>query len=309
LAFLDAPIVVGDPNGLTAYANRAFEQRLERPAAEAVGTPLAELFEGGAREAVLRAVLQVCEQAETVRFRLRERGIGFSAIASPILAEDESVGVVILLQEEVEGIEALLSLHREIERPLEELETTLGFLLEATGGRRNPEQRSQVEDGLRSLERLRRWSQDMGGLLAGGGSDTSPSGRVSSAALLAKLRARARRLAERASTELDVLTPARLPDLCGDEGRVEAGLLRMLETRFDRNEIPARLTLSARVVAGEAGESVLLALSEDRPGGYEAPFAEDPEVTDVLTGQGATLHGAVDASLGRTALIRLPTLG
>ena len=56
LAFLDAPVVVGDPEGRAAYVNPAFETRFAVASAAATGAPLASLFDGGVREAVLRAV-------------------------------------------------------------------------------------------------------------------------------------------------------------------------------------------------------------------------------------------------------------
>ena len=133
LSFLDAPVVIGDPDGCAVYANPAFELRFERAVGRVPGAQLAELFEGGAREAVLRAVVVACTQGESVRFRLREGSVGFSAVASPIEAQGEQVGVVILLKEEVEGLERVLALHREMERPLDELSQSIQQLSEQPG--------------------------------------------------------------------------------------------------------------------------------------------------------------------------------
>ena len=132
LSFLDAAVIIGDPDGRAVYVNPAFESRFGIAADAVHDRTLAELFEGGGREAVLNAVAEVCEYGESVRFRVRERGVGFAAVASPIVAEDARVGVVILLKEEVEGIERLLSLHREIQDPLDELANCLELLLEQT---------------------------------------------------------------------------------------------------------------------------------------------------------------------------------
>ena len=101
LSFLDAPVVVGDPDGRAAYVNPAFETRFSASAEAVTGEPLASLFEGGVREAVLRAVAKVCEKGTSVRLRVRHAGVGYSGVASPIVAEDARVGVVILLKEEV----------------------------------------------------------------------------------------------------------------------------------------------------------------------------------------------------------------
>ena len=66
LSFLDTPVVVGDPDGRAAYVNPAFETRFSVSAEEVTGEPLANLFEGGVREAVLTAVAAVCTGAPGV---------------------------------------------------------------------------------------------------------------------------------------------------------------------------------------------------------------------------------------------------
>jgi len=92
LDYVDAPIVVGDPDGRTVYVNPAFEKNFSVESNEIRGVPLATLFEGGAREAILRAVADVFGGAGTARFQLREEGRGFVAIASPISAAAGRVG-------------------------------------------------------------------------------------------------------------------------------------------------------------------------------------------------------------------------
>ena len=52
LTFLDAPVVVGDPDGRTAYVNPAFAARFRGPGDDATGQPLSALFEGGAGQQV-----------------------------------------------------------------------------------------------------------------------------------------------------------------------------------------------------------------------------------------------------------------
>jgi PAS domain S-box-containing protein len=121
LAYLEVPVLVGDPQGRTVYVNPAFEERFGLEAESARGAPLAQLFEGGGREAVLQAVAGVLEEWQSVRFRLRERGLGFMATASPIIAGGQNVGVVILLKEEVEGMERLFHLHRRLDEAVEDL--------------------------------------------------------------------------------------------------------------------------------------------------------------------------------------------
>ena len=69
LSFLDAPVLVGDPEGRAAYVNPAFESRFGVTAEGVTGRPLAGLFDGALREAMLRAVADVCARGTTARFR------------------------------------------------------------------------------------------------------------------------------------------------------------------------------------------------------------------------------------------------
>jgi PAS domain-containing protein len=92
LSFLEAPVLVGDPDGRAAYVNPAFEARFGVTAEGVTGQPLAVLFDGGLREAMLRAVAEACERGTTARFHLRHAGVGYAAVASPIVAEDARVG-------------------------------------------------------------------------------------------------------------------------------------------------------------------------------------------------------------------------
>ena len=99
LTYIDTPIVVGDPDGRVAYVNPAFEKGFFVGLEGVVGQPLANLFDGDARESVLASVAEACQRGETVRFRIRQGGVGFDAITSPIVAEDARVGVVLLVVE------------------------------------------------------------------------------------------------------------------------------------------------------------------------------------------------------------------
>ena len=167
LSFLDAPVVVGDPEGRAAYVNPAFESRFSVSAELVTGRPLASLFEGGVREAVLQAVAEVCEKGRSAHFRVRHGAVGYAGLASPIVAEDARVGFVILLLETSAAEERILALQRETQEPLGDLDRVLDELVEQTGGRRAGAYRSLVEDGLRALARLRKWSGELGDLLAG----------------------------------------------------------------------------------------------------------------------------------------------
>ena len=300
LSFLDAPIVVGDPEGNAVYLNAAFENRFGNAS---LGVPLAELFEGGAREAVLRAVVSVCSQNKTARFRLREGDVGYSGVASPITAADEQVGVVILFKEEVEGSERLIAIHREMHSPLDDVSAALEALFEETGGRRNPHHRALVEDAQRAFTRIRKWIDESEAIVTG-----RPTAAAESFAPIAAVREvvrRSSRSSDRTGTSVDVLIPATLPELTGDEGRFVETLLRFVEARLSGETPPERLTLSARVAGKGEARSLLVGIAEHGPD-VRGPFADEPVNLEALASIEGEVCSVAHEALGRTSLFRFP---
>ena len=298
LSHLDAPIVVGDPDGNTVYLNPAFESRF---GCCTLGVPLAELFEGGAREAVLRAVAGACDQGQTARFRVREGEVGFSGVASPISAAGEQVGVVILLKEEVEGTERLLAIQREMQGPMDEIGSSLEALFEETGGRRNPHHRALVEDAQRAFVRLRKWTEEMQALIAGG---PAPEAQVfDPAPALREIARRARRAAESSRTSVELLIPATLPKLHGDEGRFVEVVLRMLEARLEQDPPPSQLILSSRVAGRADQRCLLVGLSEHGESSGSTAFADEPITLEALASLGAEVRALSQPGVGRTTLL------
>jgi len=313
LSYLDAPVVIGDPDGCAVYANPAFELRFERAVGRVPGAPLAELFEGGAREAVLRAVVVACTQGESVRFRLREGSVGFSAVASPIEAQGEQVGVVILLKEEVEGVERVLALHREMERPLDELSQSLQQMSELPAGPRDARVRSLLADAQQALGRLRKGADEVHALLTGargpGAGDkaaaTAGARSFEPAALLHRVAARAERGLGGAGLPIDVVAAPGLPSLPGDPRRVEALLSRLVETRLAGGAALDRLVLTARVVGAGAERALFVSLCELGATGASPDSAHLREEAAAL---GAELRAVAQPRLGRATTLRLRLL-
>jgi len=166
--FIAAPVLVGDPDGRVVYVNPAFERAFEVARADVTGVPLAGLFDGGAREAMLDAVARVCGGAPPARFRIREGGDGFVALASPVEADGGRVGVVVLLTHEASGEDRLHALRREILEPLDELTNCLTDLSEQFGGRRDEKFRLLLADGVRAVSRIRKWADNVAADLRGG---------------------------------------------------------------------------------------------------------------------------------------------
>lgn len=307
LSFLDAPVVVGDPEGRAVYVNPAFEARFEVGSEGAAGRPLATLFSGGSREAVLRAVAEVCERGESVRVPLRERGAGFSAVVSPIVADAARVGVVILLREEMEGVERLLAIQREIADPIDELDSTLQVLHEQTGGRRAQRYRADVEDALRALARLQKWSDELRATLAGAAGSGPKEASFEPAQLVRAVARRIRQRAGAAHADFAFLAPASLPRARGDAAKLEAMLLRLAQERLALDPAPETITLSARAVGRGAQGAVLVTLSETFRAGMPQPDVREPPLfREVLAGCGGVLHLVSDPRIGRATLLRIP---
>jgi len=306
-SYLDAPVIVGDPEGSAVYVNPAFQSRFGITAEEARGRSLAELFEGGGREAVLHAVAEVCEYGESLRFRVRERGVGFAAVASPIVAEDARVGVVILLKEDVEGIERLLSLHREIQDPIDELSHSLESMLEQTGGRRDVRYRGLVEGSLRALTRLQKWSDELRAVLSGTPSPILESESFDPAEVVRRVAERAAARIGGAETMVELLAARSLPAVRGDEARLESVLIRIVEDRLEQDQPPSALFIGARAAGTDDAASVMVSVTEHwANGGCSATASEPPVVKDSVAALAGVLHTTIDPQLGRTTLLRLP---
>jgi len=161
------PILVGDPDGRVVHLKPSFESRFEIALDQARGKELATLFEGGAREAILRAMAEVCGGAGPVPFPLREGNIGYWAVASPISTESDRVGVVILLTLELSSDRRMIECAKEIHEPLEELTRCLGEFADQVGGRRAERYRLMLEDAANAVELLRKRAGELQSLLSG----------------------------------------------------------------------------------------------------------------------------------------------
>ncbi len=168
LDFIQTPVLVGDPDGRAVYANPAFETDFLVPAEEIAGQPIANLFAGGGREAVLRAVARVCGSqsvCDAERFNVLVEDRGYRALASSVESDGGRVGVILLLVRESAGEARIQSFGREIQAPLEELSACLSSVAEHATA---PAQRIAIADAVRCLERLRKWTETVAGSLKGG---------------------------------------------------------------------------------------------------------------------------------------------
>jgi hypothetical protein len=305
LSFLDAPIVVGDRDGRAAYVNPAFETHFHVSAEQVTGEPLSALFEGGGREAVLKAVADVCESGASTRLRVRHGGIGFAGLASPIVADDARVGFVILLLETGSEDERVVGLYRQLTEPMEELSRVLDELLEPAGGRGLDHQRVLVEDGVRALGRLRKFRDEMGQVLTGRSSKAPRGASCDAAQTLREAAAALLQAYEAAGVALEVVAPSDLPRARCEAGALKRVLEDLLQTRLSESTAGSRVSASLRGHERDGRRSLILAVA-DRHADHHPGNGVSLALTQAVQRLGADLRTAADSSGGRTTAIRLP---
>jgi hypothetical protein len=309
---MDAPVLVGDPEGRVVFANAAFKRTFCQGGISPHGESLATLFSGGGREAVLVAVERVCAKGEPQKFRLREDGRGYFAVVSPIEAEESRVGVIILLTDEPIMDARLLSFHREIQEPLEETLTCLDELNEETGGRRNEHFRELIERGSITLGRARKWSEELHSLLCGGSMLGPGEAKLQAGRVLRRVAARLRPEFDRAEVELELLIAPQIADAQGDETMLETVLVRMLRTRLCDAPPGSSISLLVREVGSDTARGILVSVVdpcrdvEGKPSGglddREPETRMDREIVEILGGR---IIAVVEAPAGRVTSIRL----
>jgi hypothetical protein len=314
LNFLAAPIVVGDPEGHVIYLNPAFERTFSRPARESLGLPLAQLFEGGGREAILGAVAEVCGRGETVRFKLREGTGAWLGLASPIEADHNRVGVVILLTEEPAVDERLLAFQAEIGEPVEEAMHALDELLEQTGGRRSERYRALVERSISALERARKWNEELHRMLCGRGGEAAARASLDPARVVRQVVGRLSAELEGSAVRVRLLAPTQLPPARGDAAMLETALAKLIRHRAADPQQVGVITLSARA-CGEGEGATLVFSVVDRPRPVVAaddvdddgPGDPEPRVVRAtVSALGGRVRTLGHAGVGRVTAIELP---
>jgi len=308
LNFLDAPLMIGDPEGRVIWVNPAFERTFGWNSDRVRGQPLATLFDGGGREAVLGAVAEVCARGETVRFRLKRDEIGFLGVASPIEAEEGHVGVVILLTLEPDTDERLLAYQAEIAEPLDEASRCFEELLEAAGARRSERERGLAERGLAALGRAQKWSDELRGALSGQRADRNQS-FVDPVRVVRNVAQHVAEEGTQAGPKLHLLVPSTLPKAIGDATMLETALLRLVRNRALDAGGECWLSLSARSAGVGADRRVMFSVVDRRFDSSEAITQTEPEpklVRAAISALGGDLHTWSAPDVGRVTIVALP---
>ena len=310
LDFVDSPVIVGDPDSRVIYVNPSCERRLGIVGAVARGETLSSLFEGGSREAVLKAVAEVCTHGKTSHFKLREGGGDFLAQASPIEAEGDRVGVVILMTDEP----APRNLPRSL--PVQLLEETIACLQEVAAATSDPDQSDAIERslaGLQKLEKLASSPRSEPEAVMGGGRRSEPA--LDPVRVAWNVAEKVGRELAQSGCDLELLVPQKLPAARGDAGSLEAALVKLVRQRIGEARENSHFTLSARVIGAADRRSVLFSVvhssgsDAERVGGEVVTEPAPREIRDQIEELGGSLYSIASERLGRVTSIQLPLLG
>lgn len=312
LSFLDAPVVVGDPDGRAAYVNPAFETSFSVSAEHVTGQPLANLFEGGVREAVLSSVAEVCGSGTSGRFRVKHGGVGYAGLASPIVAADARVGVLIVFSESAPDDERVHRLQRKVVAPIEEVSRVFEELAGAPGVRGDEKLESLVTAGTRSADQLREFVQELSDTLSGRRPERAPrkAKGFEPAAVVSRVAGGLMEAFSAADVALEVRVPAQLPRVAGDPDRFRVGIDALLMKRLEVAAPGSKLALAGRTVERDGDAWVVLAIMDVRPGGGAVDDDDAlPEVLEAaLADAGAEARVTTDPTTGRTTAIRLTAI-
>ena len=306
LNYLDAPVVVADPGGCVVFLNPAFELSFATSRDRCEGRALAEIFEGGDREAVLGAVAVTCSRGQSVRFRIRHHDRGFQSLASPISVEGQRVGSVLLLTEDLLETEGLHRVKRELTGVVEQLTGCVDRLARPDAqlgeGERNDwaaSARGAVADCRRALNNLARMAegqerqQDREAMI-----DPSRVLRDAVAGV-------AYEMAE-SGVSIDVLLAADLPLVRGDGKRFQEALEALLRVRV--TQASDWLTLGGRAEEAEGEKQVVVTLTDPGGGGPGGGGDAPPMVIECVAGLGGRVEVETLADGHRATVLRLPAL-
>ncbi len=302
LAHLQTPILVGDPDGCIVYANPSFRSRFCQIGDDPMGQPLAMVFGGGAREVVLGVTAEVLQRGQSARMQIREGDYAYTGLASPIEAEDDRVGVIMVLLEEQSNEEYITGLADEIAEPIADVVLSLQKLALTLENQLSDYPTALLERGMRSAESAGKWLRDLQVAIRGG---KPQQGRfdVSNSIL---------RVVDRVSNDMEndvdfeVLMPPNLPRVSGTSVVFERLLTHLVCQRIDEARTGECLTLLARTLGGEQPRGVVVSLVDLPDADRRSATGFPPEfVTQGLASMGGEAICVEDSSAGRVTLMHL----
>lgn len=302
LGYLDTPVLVGDPDGCIVYANASFRDRFCSHGDDPVGEPLALVFGGGAREAVLSATAGVLQHGQPARLKIREGGASYTGLCSPIEAEDDRVGVVMVLLEEQSNEEHLAGLVEEVSEPVNEAVRSLRAL-SLEGGDALPDAAQRLlERGLESVESAQKGVRELSIAIRGG---KSQQGRFDVSSSILRVSDRLVNESSKA-IDLEVLMPPNLPRVAGTSVLFERLLSQLVRQRIEEARDGEPLTLLARTIGGDQPRGVLVSLVDIPDSERRRSTGYPPESVQAGMAQmGGEAICVEDGSIGRVTSMRL----
>jgi len=302
LAHLQTPILVGDPDGCIVYANPAFRDRFCQVGEDPMGQPLAMVFGGGAREVVLGVTADVLQRGQSSRMQIREGDFAYTGLASPIEAEDDRVGVIMVLLEEQSNEEYVTGLADEIAEPIADVVLSLQKLVLGLEMQLTDYQRALLERGMRSAESAGKWLRELQVAIRGG---KPKQGRFDVSHSI-------RRVVDRVAHDMDsrvdfeVLMPPNLPRVSGTSAVFERLLTQLVCQRIDEAKQGEPLTLLARTLGGEQPRGVVVSLVDIPDSERRSATGFPPDIVQQgLASMGGEAICVEDSIAGRVTLMRL----
>lgn len=306
LGHLDTPILVGDPEGHVVYANPSFRRRFCTEGDDPTGQSLANVFGGGSREVVLKVTAEVLKRGQAARLQIREGGVGYTGLASPIEAEDDRVGVVMVMLEEQSNEDHLAGLAEEISEPIGEAQRSFARLLDAPASPLADDQRAALERGLHALDTAHKWLRELQLAIRGG---KSQQGRFDVAAGVLRTVERLRSEADH-DLDLEVLMPPNLPRVVGSGVAFERALLQLVRHRLAESADGRPLTLLARALGGDGARGVIVSVVDRPDAELRGTAGQPPEsVVQAIQAMGGDVACVEDSLLGRVTVLRLAAAG
>jgi hypothetical protein len=224
--------------------------------------------------------------------------VSYSAVASPIVADDARVGVVVVLVESGATEERLRALGSRVHQSCQELSGHFAQLTERLASQGAAE-RALVEDCQRALGRLRAVEQELQGALSGRPPRAAPI-RFEPARLLSEVVERVRGEVEAGGSRLELRVAERLPPVRGEPARLASALSDLLRERV--REGASALLLGARLLERQNRSYVVVSLVD----GVAPPAPEPVRLRQAVEELGGQLRSSVDPERGRTLAFRLP---
>lgn len=304
LGHLDTPILVGDPEGRVVYANPSFRRRFCAAGDDPTGQPLAGVFGGGSREVVLKVTAEVLQRGQATRLQIREGGVGYVGLASPIEAEDDRVGVVMVMLEEHSNEDQLAGLAEEIGEPIAEAQRALARVLDAPGAVASlgEDRRGALEHGLHALETAQKWLRELQLAIRGG---KTRQGRFDVAASILRT---VERLGSdgQGDASLELLMPPNLPRAAGSGVAFERALLQLVRQRLVEGAGARPLTVLARALGGDGSRGLLVSVVDQPDADRRSTAGHPPEaLVQAIQAIGGEVACVEDSLVGRVTSLRL----